>query len=650
MPSSVATLLVFAARCAAVVLAFLLGSTLSATTVPTQDKLLDVKYTDLTRAYERLLDHATSPSMPWGGISVPPGCENGCELPNYLRIPGTPRSEVRNRLRILVVLESSCPISYNLDQETVCSDFGAHRTLGNCLGVGLPFAQFSSWESQREVKGYYKAAYTAMFRRLLPYMLSRGWKKFYVTQWSDEKFEKAARRKDRVPWQDVHAADIIITSIEIFRKLVKLYTKTRYILVSTNDAATISTGTGCDLVDGRILSLLQHTSLFPISENNELLISSRRHFHWISGNETMLTPHRRTPAILPPQALQKVETLIPQILRWRYPLDCGGNGEFTVLQQVFETNYWKYTEKYVQEHGAGHQGIPMLAEITARKQAVFLPIRHRKYDIAYMGVTVEGAVRGLYGVNQHRMRAVAAIKKLKEAHPHLSIFIGLAKMHYQEYIEVLRDSKIFVSPFGLGEFSGKDYEAILSGCLLVKPEAQRLQAYPNIYGSEYSISVRADFSDLEAVVMPYLTRPLKARVHVARALSLIQHHTDTLDTWADDLDKHIIKLATRSVAFDPRGCRRSSPWMYDRNGQPLAASELRKLAAERLEAGLPVSNNESAAEAEMQLAEQYGQAHNHDVLEQAKEMRMDVRLPPSRRNASHQHHHPVTSVNVEAQL
>jgi hypothetical protein len=28
--------------------------------------------------------------------------------------------------------------------------------------------------------------------------------------------------------------------------------------------------------------------------------------------------------------------------------------------------------------------------------------------------------------------------------------------------------RVFVSPFGLGEFSGKDYEAILSGTLLVR--------------------------------------------------------------------------------------------------------------------------------------------------------------------------------------
>lgn len=32
---------------------------------------------------------------------------------------------------------------------------------------------------------------------------------------------------------------------------------------------------------------------------------------------------------------------------------------------------------------------------------------------------------------------------------------------------ILPDTKIFISPFGLGEFSGKDYEAILAGCVLV---------------------------------------------------------------------------------------------------------------------------------------------------------------------------------------
>jgi hypothetical protein len=58
--------------------------------------------------------------------------------------------------------------------------------------------------------------------------------------------------------------------------------------------------------------------------------------------------------------------------------------------------------------------------------------------------------------------------RLKKRYPHLNIFHADYKIHYRHFIEILRDSKIFISPFGLGEFSGKDYEAMLSGALLVR--------------------------------------------------------------------------------------------------------------------------------------------------------------------------------------
>ena len=63
---------------------------------------------------------------------------------------------------------------------------------------------------------------------------------------------------------------------------------------------------------------------------------------------------------------------------------------------------------------------------------------------------------------------------------------------------------MFVSPFGIGEFSGKDYEIIMAGALVVKPLATRLEAYPNIYSSSITVSTLPDFSDLDRKVMRFL--------------------------------------------------------------------------------------------------------------------------------------------------
>ena len=176
---------------------------------------------------------------------------------------------------------------------------------------------------------------------------------------------------------------------------------------------------------------------------------------------------------------------------------------------------------------------------------------------------------------------------------------------------------------------------LLRTAVQVKPEAHRIEAYPNVYASDYTINTRADFSDLEEAVKPYLG-DWNSRTRAERTLSLIQKYANDLDTWAEDLSKHIMKVATKTVAFDPRGCRRSSKWMYDTDGHPLSPDELQSLAAKRLEAGLPAGLNESAAEAEVQLAEMYGHTHNKNILELAKEMSIDVTLPVSRADVAAQ--------------
>jgi hypothetical protein len=48
---------------------------------------------------------------------------------------------------------------------------------------------------------------------------------------------------------------------------------------------------------------------------------------------------------------------------------------------------------------------------------------------------------------------------LQARHPHLHILTG-TKLPPVEFVQALKDAKLFVSPFGLGEFSGKDYEAV----------------------------------------------------------------------------------------------------------------------------------------------------------------------------------------------
>lgn len=108
--------------------------------------------------------------------------------------------------------------------------------------------------------------------------------------------------------------------------------------------------------------------------------------------------------------------------------------------------------------------------------------------------------------------------------------------------------QVFVSPFGIGEFSGKDYEIIMAGGLLIKPLADRLVSFPNIYNKNYSISTGADFSDLEERVMPFL----QDRAGLARAQSIVDSARELLlrystkEIFAARLDELLTRLLIRA--------------------------------------------------------------------------------------------------------
>jgi hypothetical protein len=73
------------------------------------------------------------------------------------------------------------------------------------------------------------------------------------------------------------------------------------------------------------------------------------------------------------------------------------------------------------------------------------------------------------------------------------------------YLREMRSSKICVSPFGYGEICWRDFEAILCGCLLVKPDMSHIETWPNIFiPFQTYVPIKWDFSDLEETCAYYL--------------------------------------------------------------------------------------------------------------------------------------------------
>lgn len=101
-------------------------------------------------------------------------------------------------------------------------------------------------------------------------------------------------------------------------------------------------------------------------------------------------------------------------------------------------------------------------------------------------------------VDCHRMRCVEAMSKLDRQ---CLIATGnvFDRNHFQD---LLVTARVFVSPYGSGVYSWKDFEAILAGCVLVKPKADYVTTYGfDIYDpGRYCVQCAPDFSDLNEIV------------------------------------------------------------------------------------------------------------------------------------------------------
>jgi hypothetical protein len=102
-----------------------------------------------------------------------------------------------------------------------------------------------------------------------------------------------------------------------------------------------------------------------------------------------------------------------------------------------------------------------------------------------------------------------------------------------EYYDEMLRARFSVSPFGYGELCWRDFEAVLCGSVLVKPDMSHAVTWPDIFvpGETY-IPVAWDFSNLREVCTPYLEDEAARRriAETARARLLDAIRPDTFMT------------------------------------------------------------------------------------------------------------------------
>ena len=90
------------------------------------------------------------------------------------------------------------------------------------------------------------------------------------------------------------------------------------------------------------------------------------------------------------------------------------------------------------------------------------------------------------------------------------------RVNREEYFKELFDSKLCFSPFGYGEVCWRDFEAMFTGSLLLKPDMSHLYCYPEVFiPNQTYVPLAWDLSDFDEKVDYYLSHP-KEREAIAR--------------------------------------------------------------------------------------------------------------------------------------
>lgn len=134
-----------------------------------------------------------------------------------------------------------------------------------------------------------------------------------------------------------------------------------------------------------------------------------------------------------------------------------------------------------------------------------LPLSDREYDVVFMGNTQYDEK-----ITKHRLDVIQNIEDVCIKN-NLKYFISNKPIKYVNYINILGNTKIFISPYGWGEFSLKDYECICVGTHIVKPKIY-FQYYPNFCKNMDDFEI--DFSNFESKILDILSNLEKSQKKV----------------------------------------------------------------------------------------------------------------------------------------
>jgi hypothetical protein len=161
--------------------------------------------------------------------------------------------------------------------------------------------------------------------------------------------------------------------------------------------------------------------------------------------------------------------------------------------------------------------------------------KKRKIDInCRIGLSTNGR-----HIKYHRY---SILIKLLELENKYNIIATGENIEYNDYLNELKSSEMCVSPFGWGEVCYRDFEAILCGCLLIKPSMGHVNTEPDIYiPYKTYVPIKWDLSDLKEKCTYYLENKKERKKIVKNAYKEYMKYWDN-KKFLDKIKEILIKL------------------------------------------------------------------------------------------------------------
>jgi hypothetical protein len=159
-------------------------------------------------------------------------------------------------------------------------------------------------------------------------------------------------------------------------------------------------------------------------------------------------------------------------------------------------------------------------------------------------ITFRGSAPSVVWMYHLRKNIEPTLRRLEMTH---RVVISNARVTPDEYYRELTSSKICISPFGYGEICWRDFEAVLCGSLVIKPDIGHVESNPDIFRPyETYVPVKWDFSDLEEKCAEYLADHSKRQRVVARAFEVLDDFYKN-DGFVKSVSDMLYKLDKRDV-------------------------------------------------------------------------------------------------------